>query len=82
VKPDRNRRRRRQQRGLAEPVDQARDLRRGEALVSAKVAATAPGQPVFAVGLGQHGDDADRGHGDRQAGDETGGGESPWRRAP
>ncbi|MNK58825.1 hypothetical protein D3C87_779210 [compost metagenome] len=34
------------------------------------------GQPIFAMGLRKHGDDADRGHGNGKAGEETGGGKA------
>ena len=52
------------------------------ALVSAIGRRDRAGQPVFAMRLRQHGDDADRRHGDRQAREEAGGGRSPSRPAP
>ena len=57
---------------LAEPIHQAGNLRRDERVGEREGGGDRARQPVLAVRLGQHGDDADRRHGNRQAGDEAG----------
>ena len=63
-------------RRLAETVDQPRNLRRDERIGERIGGGDGAGQPILAMGLGQHGDDADGRHGDRHAGDKAGGGET------
>ena len=68
----RNDRRRHDHPRLAEAVDQPRDLRRNDGVGQRIGGRDGAGQPVFAMGLRQHGDDADRRHGHRHACDEAG----------
>ena len=61
---------------LADPVDQPRDLRRGQRVGQRIGRRDGARQPVFAMCLRQHGDDADRRHRHRHAGDEPGRGKT------